>query len=339
MTENITPRQAVKDLLQGIAPQSPLFLPIVFSLGARIENLSLRSFLSNPTKISNSLRQIRARARSEGITCYCDPYLEAQALGAVVDWESDDRPRGVRWPDARPGADISSRLSSPDDAAKSQGVVAGVEVIRRLKSLVRDGTLLTACVTGPRTLVSLVVNENESAAAQSAASRGSNVEFAAAVVSRIASAFAEAGANAVFIREDVLPADSPEAFANWLRALATAINIIRFYEALPVLVVTNPGVTTAKRVELLNQLKDCVVCFVLGESAGAETPGSAKVASSRAGLALPPELFDPAGPASNNENLRQLIAEQRPALITTAGDVPPTADVKRLNQVWEILHC
>ena len=61
MAENIGARQIVKGLLQGIAPPRPLFLPIVFSHGARIENVPLRVFLTNPTKISNSLRQIRGR--------------------------------------------------------------------------------------------------------------------------------------------------------------------------------------------------------------------------------------------------------------------------------------
>src|SRR5271154_6975036 len=89
MMKDFNPRQAVRGLLQSIAPQRPLFLPIVFSLGARIENVSLRNFLTNPTKISNALRQIRTHLRSDGITCYFDPYLEAESLGGVLDWKSD----------------------------------------------------------------------------------------------------------------------------------------------------------------------------------------------------------------------------------------------------------
>src|SRR5271170_3506447 len=138
MAENSTPRQAVKDLLQGTAPLRPLFLPIVFSLGARIENMLLRRFLTNPTKITNSLRQIRGRVRSVGVTCYYDPFLEAQALGGVVEWESEDRPRGVRWPAAAVNGDLPAGLRSPEDSAKSASVNTGTEVIRRLKSLVRD---------------------------------------------------------------------------------------------------------------------------------------------------------------------------------------------------------
>ena len=76
MAETFNPRQAVKGLLQGIAPPRALFLPIVFSLGARIENLPLRNFLSNPTKISNALRQIRAHLRADGPLGLADWYFD-----------------------------------------------------------------------------------------------------------------------------------------------------------------------------------------------------------------------------------------------------------------------
>ncbi|MGB8850007.1 MAG: uroporphyrinogen decarboxylase family protein, partial [Candidatus Acidiferrales bacterium] len=160
MAEDYTLRQAVKHLLQGTAPPRPLFLPIVFSLGARIENMPLRSFLTNPTKITNSLRQIRGRVRSDGITCYYDPFLEAQALGGAVEWESGDHPRGVRWPGPAANGEMPLGLRSPEDSAKSSSVITGVEVIRRLKSLMRDDALLTACLTGPFTLGARLSNAN-----------------------------------------------------------------------------------------------------------------------------------------------------------------------------------
>ena len=51
-------------------------------MASRIENLSLRSFLTNPTKISNALRQTRAPLRSDAVSCYFDPLLEADASAA-----------------------------------------------------------------------------------------------------------------------------------------------------------------------------------------------------------------------------------------------------------------
>ena len=136
--------------------RAPLFLPIVFSLGARIENLSLRNFLSNPTKISNALRQIRAHLRLDGVTCYFDPLLEAEALGGVLDWDLQGQRASLRSPHRCEAGDLPGRLCSPDEAAKGGRVPVAVEVISRMKPLIRGQSLLMAGVTGPSSLAALL---------------------------------------------------------------------------------------------------------------------------------------------------------------------------------------
>ncbi len=83
----------MKSLLQGNPQPRPLIVPIVFALGAKIENLSFRAYLDNPTKISNSLRQIRAQLRTDGVACYFDPLLEMEALGGTPEWDEANQTR------------------------------------------------------------------------------------------------------------------------------------------------------------------------------------------------------------------------------------------------------
>ena len=142
----------LKGLLQGTPPPRPLFLPIVFSLGAKVENLPLRAFLCNATKITNSLRQIRTHLRSDGVSCYFDPYLEAEALGATLQYAADDQRPALQWPRVAKAGELPENLRSPEDAAKSPRVTVAVEVLQRLKSLMRDEPLLCAGVAGPFTL-------------------------------------------------------------------------------------------------------------------------------------------------------------------------------------------
>src|SRR5271154_2599898 len=94
-----TPRQIAKFILQGAAPERPLIVPIVFALGAKIENLSLRAYLENPTKISNALRQIRTHLRTDGVSCYFDPLLEMEALGIRSEWDAANQTRTIVYPE------------------------------------------------------------------------------------------------------------------------------------------------------------------------------------------------------------------------------------------------
>src|ERR1700692_2493219 len=113
MAEHSSVRQILKDLVHGGAPSRPLFVPIVFALGSRIENLSLRAFLANPTRISNSLRQTRPHLRSDGVSCYFDPLLEAEALGGTLEWRSDNEPPTLRWPPGSKPGQLPAGLCSP----------------------------------------------------------------------------------------------------------------------------------------------------------------------------------------------------------------------------------
>jgi uroporphyrinogen-III decarboxylase len=292
------------------------------------------------------VRQIRGRVRSDGITCYFDPFLEAQALGGTVEWESGDYARAVRWPGPAFNGEVPVGLRSPEDSVKSSSVITAAEVIRRLKSLMRDDALLIACITGPFTLGALLSNADGDGELRADDVQSFAVAFSAAVIARIASVFSEAGANVIFIREEVLPTASTEVFSDWSSSLSSTINIIRFYEALPVLLITDPSTADANRDELFSEIRDCIVCPAasIGEplriyADRVDAENDERIALG--GVALPLELFNPqdSAAAATDEALHRAILDGNPAVITTAGDVAPSVDVKRLNKIWELLHC
>lgn len=332
MAESATPRQLVQALLQGTAPPQPLYLPIVFSHGARVENVALRAFLTNPTKISNSLRQIRARLHADGVMCYFDPLLEAEALGGTVQWETEDRPPTLRWPNAAPGGELPGGLRSPEDAAKHGRVGVAVEVIRRLKSVLRDDCLLMAAVSGPFTLAAMLTQIDGGDTLRTQDISVSALDLATAAISPIAKALLEAGAGVIFIREEVLPALSAGDASDWVARLATTINIIRFYQALPVLLLPRPGSAAANREVVVQEHWDCIVCPALDAMAPDWPAGF--------GVALPLEAFEPgdSGSAKLDEGIRRITSGPLPAVVTTAGDIPATADMERLKKVWDNLR-
>jgi hypothetical protein len=337
MAENPTLRQIVKGLLQGISPPRPLILPIVFSLGARVENIPLRAFLGNPTKISNSLRQIRSHLRSDGVACYFDPWLEAEALGGAVQWGAGDQVQGLRWPQGARKGELPEGLRSAEEAAKSGRVGVGVEVIRRLKLLLREDSLLMAGVTGPFTLAVRLAQLDRNQLVRSEHLPDAALGPAAEVMTRIASTFAEAGADIIFILEEVLPVFSAASCESWAASLKPAFNVIRFYGALPVLQLLDSSSFRENSDSIFRQRWDCVVCPTLEGIRSASTRRFTELNATGLGIALPLDLLQPdrADAPRSDEFFSREIAELQPAILTTAGDVPATTDVKRLMRLME----
>jgi Uroporphyrinogen decarboxylase (URO-D) len=323
MAENPTPRQMAKDLLQGIAPPRPLFLPIVFSLGARVENLPLRSFLANPTKITNAMRQLRGPLPADGITCYFDPYLEVEALGADLRWQSDGQLPTVCWPAPARKGELPQGLRPTEVAVTSGRIPIATEVIRRLDALLRDDTLLVAGLSGPFTLAASLLQICEQEWVDNDVS-SSALDLAAAMLTQTASAIVEAGAHVILIHEDVLPPLSDERVDGWANRLSPVVNIIRFYGALPLLLITNPAAMCQNLELLANRAWEGILCP--DASSFGEWPS---IDPAKLGVALAPNYLPP-DPA-----LMKRIETLHPAVVTTSGDVPPSADVKQLAGMCE----
>jgi hypothetical protein len=337
----LTPRQMLTGLLQGAPPPRALFLPIVFSLGAKVESLSLRAFLCNATKITNSLRQFRTHLRPDGIACYFDPHLEAEALGATLQYVAEDHPPALQWPHQSEAGELPERLRSPEDAAQSPRVTVAVEVIQRLKSLLRDERLLCAGVSGPFTLAAQLLALRPTDAPPREDFSDVALELAAATITQIATKFVEAGANIIFIQENIFPVLSAGHCDAWAESLAPAFNIIRFYAGLPVLLCTDPGSFAANREVVYARNWDCILCPALPLPASnaveiAPPPGRANI-----GIALPIAPLQPAASASAEtfaQALHIIMVDLRPVLVTTAGDVPASTDVKLLAKIGEAIR-
>ena len=332
MRANPTPQQILAGLLQGIPPPRPLWLPIVFSLGARMENLPLGAFLKNATKISNSLKQICGHVRSDGVSCYFDPYLEAEALGGVLEWNTETQRPALGWPGHAHRGELPGDLHSTEEAMKRGRVGVALEVIRRLKSLLRDDSLLTAGVTGPFTLAARLTQSEPEPSLEFEHLSEAALEVAGSMMTKLSAAFAEAGANLIFIQEDVVPRLTAERCEEWASRLEPAFNIVRFYQALPVLLLTNT-ISLAESMDVIFQQHwDCVVCETLDLS----FTRVAQAGDTLRGVALPPAVFQPENDDKDLDRmLTGVMSGSRPAIVTTAGEIPAGADMKRVIRISE----
>ncbi|MDP2734823.1 MAG: uroporphyrinogen decarboxylase family protein, partial [bacterium] len=195
--------------------------------------MPLRDFLQNPTKISSSLKQIRNFLRCDGLACYFDPYLEAEALGGELRWSREDLCQLI-LSSISETADFRQRLYAPEEVAQKGRTPVAIDVVRRLKLMLREEAVLMAGVTGPCTLSSRLLGLQMCEVRERGHLSAPAAEFAAEVAGQMATKFVEAGADVIFIVEEVLPVFSAEAFDDWVSLLVPVINVIQFYEALPV---------------------------------------------------------------------------------------------------------
>ncbi len=337
MERSPTPRQMAKGLLNGIAPPRPLFMPMVFSLGARVENVPLAAFLGNPTKISSSLRQMRTHLRSDGVACYFDPYLEVEALGATLQRVSDHQAPAIHWPRPARMGELPEGLRSPEEAVKSGRVPVAVEVIRRMNALANRDFLLMAGVAGPLTLAARIIQLENKETLRSEDFSEAAQELAASVATQMASTFLEAGADTIIIQEEIVPAFSAESCDTWANLLAPTINVVRFYEALPLLHLPFAPFPHKNWDLIFRQHWNCVQCAPADVIASRRREGSPATDGTPFGIALPLDAFRPEGAddKSSLQDIQAWISDLRPSIVTTAGDLPVTTDLKHLIKVFE----
>ena len=313
----------VNALLQGATPSRPLLMPVIFSLGARLQNLPLQHFMANPTKIVNALRQIRSVLKVDGLTCYFDPFLEAEALGRKREWHADGSCT-IACPSFLSVDELREHLKPADNLSSAGYIPVACEVLRRLKTMLKDEPALMVRVTGPLSLAARLSGDQIESPISSPPR--DLVEFAAEVVASVSKSFAEAGADVILLAEDFLPDMSSET-CDWYGSLLTPIaNVIRFYEALPVV---SWGTTSAESLAaLLERSWDCALCPLLTSEMLARGSVS-HLTQGWIGVSLPPGAL--CGDRAHLESLPMLPGSlPKLGLLTSAEDVPSTVDVKHL---------
>ena len=274
-----------------------------------MENLPLKNFQSNPTKIANALRQIRSVMPVDGLVCYFDPMLEVDALG----------------PQQADGS-----WAAPDSLPEKGFIPVACEVLRRARAMLKDEPALVIPVIGPMGLGRQLCRGGPGGSAPE-----ETIQFASEVTASVARTFAEAGADVIMLAEDFadgLPYGGFEAYAS---LLAPVVNIVRFYEALPVLLL---GKVTAKALDSVQaNIADCVLCPTWTGEKGTSNP-EPDVPPGWMAYALPITAF-----GQDPQHFAPLLSPGEPSapkvgLLTSTEDVTAGLDLKQLTEGLKLLR-
>jgi len=225
---------------------------------------------------------------------------------------------------------------APEMAPQNGRIPVAVEVIRRMKDAMRDSALLMAGLSGPLALTHMLVRAAESGAGPGGPMPAAVVEASGAALAEIVRALLEAGADVILIQERIPAGVAAERVEDGMSQLQIAVNVIQFYEALPVLVLS-AGDARGTLAACGGAASTCIVCPEWKEATKSGVLPAAREDAPICGVALPVNTFDGMEGAEHDAELAATARELQPAVVTTAGDLSRIANLKRFAQFREAL--
>ena len=223
------PRSIIRALIRGQPAARPLFLPVIFTLAARLEDIPLPTFVRNPTKIANALTAIHRRLKTDGMTGYFDLSLVAEALGCELDWNAT--PPAIIAPQRE--TLLTNIQLSPQELNNRGRIPVALEVIQRLTITLRNGPALLAALPGPLRLASQLFGQDFVARLSHDKSEAVDIfEMLTELLHHLAQAFCLVETHILLIDEEMVP---DPLWEQWESAMVASWNAMRFHGTLPVL--------------------------------------------------------------------------------------------------------
>jgi uroporphyrinogen decarboxylase len=208
--------------MQVMNPGRPFFVPIVYRLAARIEQIALADMVLDPTYYANLLEGAYKLLKQDAIITNFDPSLEAELFGCQVEWQNDyELPVVMGWSNCELE---SVRLES------SSRIPVVLEAIKRLVLTRGREVAIIGVVTGP---CSLARNVAESAKLDKDYKIEDIISLTGNQLIKLTKSICELKVDAIIFREDLLAEKYSGELLSFEKAYtvvyATLFNLTRFY--------------------------------------------------------------------------------------------------------------
>ncbi len=299
-------RSIVKALIEGQFPARRLFTPLIFTLAAKLEDVPLSIFVRNPTKIANSLVAIYQRLCPDGVTCYFDLFIIAEALGCRLDWSTS--PPAIERPTRETALKMLRQL--PGEVKQRGRLPIALEVVHRVEGALRSRPLLIVGLPGPLHVAQQLFGQDIlQRLAEGRDDALDSFETLVEITLSVAQTFCLAGTHLLYFDEQDVPV---EFLPNWEAAMVAVWKTVRFHNALPVL-------STPQLLPFEDQANAPLLCLkpVPDEQAAfPEMPFA---------LALPTvgERFP---------DVSHWVRAKQCVLVTTDGEIPYRVEIQKLQQ-------
>jgi hypothetical protein len=234
-------RDRFRSTIQVMNAGRPVFLPLIYGLAARIEQVPLMDMVLDPTYYANLLDGAYKLLKHDAIITNFDPSLEAEIFGAQVEWKSDyDLPQITDW------ASCGLETASLETSGR---IPIMLEAIKRLVQTRGKEAAIVGAVTGPCSLARMIADkaklEKEYQFEEVIALTGNQL-------TKLVRSLCDAKVDAILIREDLLGENYR---TEWLARekpytgiYTTIFNLTKFYNISALLMVRGPELSAIEEI-------------------------------------------------------------------------------------------
>jgi hypothetical protein len=238
-------RLKFRNVIKGKNSESPPFVPFMYGLIARTGNVPLSKMAWDPSYYTNALEGICQLLGLEVIVGNFDATLESEAFGALIEWPDD-----FDAPIVQKGNALSDIL--PEDFTSQGRIPVVLEVTKRLALSVGRDTAVAPALLGPCALCNNLGHLLEDDIDKNPSER---IKHFGSFLTKWVRGLCEQKIDALFFREELLAerfldelAENKESYRS---LYGTMFNIVRAFNAMPILVTENLPLEAVHEVQSL----------------------------------------------------------------------------------------
>jgi uncharacterized protein (UPF0216 family) len=230
----MTPKDAFRNTLKLRNTDKRVFVPFLYGLAAKVTQLPLKEIVYDPSYYAHSLEATHKLFQLDVIVNCYDPSIEAESCGCRVIWNGDfGGPNLV-------GEISEIRNLTPEEFLNSGRIPIVLETTKRLAISLGREAAIVAVVSGPCALATTL---QQHCALFEAARVKEHISQVGTLIARLVRALSELKVDSIFFREDLIGegiwGEIEPHQDTYCSIYRTLFNIVKFYNAYPVLVVKN----------------------------------------------------------------------------------------------------
>lgn len=246
-------KQEVKRFFLGESLRRPVYIPIVSSYAARLEQVTVGEALKHPSRFVRSYRQLTKLHDFDAIINIGDVTMEAEQLGCKIDWETNGFPKVQ--------SHLLERKFQPGELKWSFDgrIKEALEMTEKIMVLMGGDTAVFGAVTGPLLLSQYLYGpdfmsfiEDDFFAAMDL------VDFCKKVNIDLIQRYGKMGVDGVVVVEPIISTLPPDIIREMRAELMTLWNAIRHYR-IPSIIITGEAATESSLQALLGIDADGIV--------------------------------------------------------------------------------